>query len=481
MASLKISPHKNDIAIRAALLLGLWLGFWVLSFSLAAGLFAIGYFQFKYGIDGPFGLIAIVAGLSLAVALRPREIFSFNRKKDEPPIYLARQAAPHLYRLVDDIGAKFGLSAPVNIRIIGQASAYISADRNWFGKIKSLEVGFGLPLFYLLSKTELSTVIAHEFGHFARGDIALTAWVYRTRISMGNTVSNLEESMFFLDAPFRFYGKWFLKHSRAVSRVQEFNADLQSAQLFGAAPTRSALEKIHHIDAMWAAYLDEELFPAINHGTQPPIFEGFRLFNQAGEFRQQVKKSIHRNLHIEKSIYDTHPSLEERVANLVPHAQPDFPLPEDCFALLGNAENVENLWYSTFKNVTLKKATWDEYGREIIKPQIEKRFKGSWMDPQQLPLSELIAIVADTDTLWQKLKPEGVSLLSAEAKKIYVFSIVEDWIIACLCAAGFEPHVYPGRQMVLIRGCQEVVAAQLLTSAKEKTLQPHELENLMLC
>lgn len=467
--------QKRDLARRAGLLLGLWLGFWLLSLSLVFGLLWIPFTQIKYGNFGLSGLISAIAAITLAYALRPRQLL--NRNKEELPTWLSRETAPDLYQLIERIGVRFGLKVPVDIHLVGAATAYISAQRNWFGRIKSLRVGLGLPLFCLLSETELSTVIAHEFGHFARGDVTLGSWVYRTRNSIGSTVADLDESMFFLDALFRIYGNWFLKLSSAVSREQEFTADTQAANLFGVSAARSALEKIYHIESMWSAYFGHELGPAINRGARLPIFEGFRRFSLPGARRAEVQKSIDQARQPKTSIYDTHPSLEERVANLVKNARPEFPKLEQCFHLLGGEGSTESEWYVNCNNATLTATSWEDYGSNIIRPQIEQRFKGSWMDPQQLPLSELIPLVGNVDQLWEKLRPAGVNLLSPEGKRKFVWTILEDWIVASLCYRGFQPIAQPGRALALQRGIQTVYADELLAAAKNATLRAESLES----
>ena len=472
---MKNLSKKRDLARRAGLLLGLWLGFWLLSFGLVFGLLWIPFTQIKYGNFDVSGLISAIAAITLAYALRPRQML--NRNTEELPTWLSRATAPDLYLLVERVGAKSGLKLPVDIHLVSAATAYISAQRNWFGRIKSLRVGLGLPLFYLLSETELSTVIAHEFGHFARGDVTLGSWVYRTRNSIGSTVADLDESMFFLDGLFRIYGHWFLKLSSAVSRAQEFAADAHAAHLFGVGAARSALEKIYHIDSMWSAYFGHELGPAINRGARLPIFEGFRRFSLPGARRVEVQKAIDQARQPKTSIYDTHPSLEERVANLVKNAKPEFPKLAQCFNLLGGQGNAENEWYVNYDKTTLTAVSWDQYGSSIIKPQVEQRFKDSWMDPQQLPLSELIALAGNVDQLWEKLRPAGVNLLSPEGKRKFVWAILEDWIIASLCFRGFQPVAQPGRALVLQRGTQIAYADELLAAAKNTTLLAETLKS----
>ena len=52
------------------------------------------------------------------------------------------------------------------------------------------ELGAGLPLLAWLSRSELESVIAHEFGHHVSGDLALGPWVHRTRRTIGGALDH---------------------------------------------------------------------------------------------------------------------------------------------------------------------------------------------------------------------------------------------------------------------------------------------------
>ena len=148
------------VAKRATLVLAAWLGFWILSLGLVAGLLWIPFTQVSYrGAIELSGWVALAAGLTLAWSLRPRRKDGDGAKTVEP---LSRTTAQPLYALVERIGADLGIAAPVNIHLVGEATAFIFGKRSWFGKITSLEVGLGLPLVGSMSEAELGAVIAHE-------------------------------------------------------------------------------------------------------------------------------------------------------------------------------------------------------------------------------------------------------------------------------------------------------------------------------
>jgi len=449
----RTKPKQGRIARRATLTFALWLGFWVLSIGLVCGLIWIPFAQLHYRSSLQLtGMIAGLAAISLAYSLRPRKLFWRKMQQSEP---LTREQAPIMYTVVEKIAQRLNVEAEVHIHLISTATAYISCKRNWKGKIISIDVGLGLPLFGTLTDIELCSVIAHEFGHFIGGDLALGPWVYRTRMSIAHTVAELDNSLFFLDHLFGYYGKFFLRLSSSVSRAQELAADDLAAKTFGIPSTRQALEKIHLIDPMWSAYIDHELGPAISRGARMPIFEGFRRFCKPSVKRAGVQLSIKRAETHYPSETDSHPSLEERVAALVPGAKPAFPPLAHCWELLGGERAAEDAWYALFEPGQLAEFNWDEFGDKVLEPQIRDRFHESWMDPSHFALENLVQLADRPEDIWDKLKPEGISLLSPQAKRNYVLEILEEWIVACLCYHGYKIFAHPGQALVLLRAGKE--------------------------
>ncbi|MFZ6873406.1 M48 family metallopeptidase [Undibacterium sp. Di27W] len=472
----KRTPQNTNLTRRAGLVVALWLGFWILALGLVILLAWVPLTQMNHRSSLQFsGVVAGIAALTLAYSLRPRRKEKSSGETVKP---LSRQTAAPLYEMVERIARELKINAPVHIHLIGAASAFISGKKNWRGKVKELEVGLGLPLLGTLSEAELGSVIAHEFGHFIAGDLSLGPWVYRTRNSIAHTVTDLDDSMFFLDVLFRYYGKWFLKLSAAVSREQEFAADALAAKKFGPVATRAALEKVHLISPMWSSYLDYELGPALNRGARMPIFEGFRRFCKPGVKRADVQTAITYAESHGSSEYDTHPTLEERVAAVVPGAKPSFPPLSQCLHLLGGETETENAWYALFEKDKLQNCDWDSYASKVMQELNRQRFAGSWMDPQTLALSELVKMAENPNDLWERLRPEGVSFLSPLGKRFYVLEIVESWIIACLTHSGYLASLIPGQALAMTRGEVRVLPSELLQSALQSKLTASYLSGL---
>ena len=100
------------------------------------------------------------------------------------------------------------------------------------------------------------------------------------------------------------------------------------------------------------------------------------------------------------------------------------------------------------------------------------------MDPTQLPLTELPQLASTLDQLWFRLKPEGVSLLSPQGKRNHVQAILEEWIVACLCHAGFTPRPHPGLPLRLEHNGTSLQPAQMLADAIAGKLDVVQLKQI---
>jgi len=470
--------ERSPLARRAAQMVVLWLGFWVLAAGLAIGLLAIPFAQLHLRDSVELsGIVAACAGITLAYTLRPRSAAADGA--DVVPVPLDRDEAPALFAFIDGIAARLGVKAPYEIHLVTAATAFISAERSWTGRVKKLQIGIGMPLFAWLSEAELGAVIAHEFGHFIGGDVSLAAWVYRTRVSVGSAIHQLDDSVFFLDAPFRLYGNWFLRRSGAVSRAQEYAADALSARHFGAPAACAALQKIHLVEPTWFAYFRHDLVPALRCEARLPVFDGYRRFCAASPKRPEVQDAIdHAGEHL-ATPFDTHPSLDERLAALGGSGSARLPRPAQCTGLLGGEARIEAMWYERIGGSAWPAASWDSFGDDVLRKRIVARFAGTSMASEQLPLTELRTIAGALDEWWTRLRPEGVSLLSPEGKRRHVLDVLRDWVISGLCHAGFHVRVRPGTRLVLERDGVVVDPAALLASACEGKVYASELDGYM--
>ena len=474
MTALQAAPDNRSLASRAMLMAVLWLGFWLLAAGLVIGLLAIPIAQLRFRDSVELsGVVAACAGITLAYSLRPRRAGA--DAADVVPTPLRRDEAPGLFAFIDGVAGRLAVKAPFEIHLVTTATAFIRAERSWTGRVRTLSIGIGMPLFAWLSEAELGAVIAHEFGHFVGGDTLLTPWVYRTRASIGAAVHALDDSVFFLDEPFRRYGHWFLRLSSAVSRAQEYSADALSARHFGPGAASAALEKIHLLEPMWFAYFHHDLVPALNCGARIPVFDGYRRFCAASPKRREVQEAIDRAADRAASPYDTHPSLEERLAALGGGGGGRLPPPASCAGLLGGEERIEAMWYERIGACDWPATAWDAFGDAMLRTRIQERFAGTDMAPDNLPLTRLPEIAQSLHEWWPRLKPDGPSFLSPEGQRQYVLNVLREWIIASLCHAGFALTIRPGASLVLERDGITAEPGELLAAACEGRLAVHDL------
>src|SRR5262249_44767281 len=134
-------------------------------------------------------------------------------------------------------------------------------------------MGLGLPLMQVLTVGEFKSVLAHEFGHYHAGDVALAPWIYKTRAAIGRTIERLSNNI--LQAIFVAYSNLFLRITHGVSRRQEFIADQVAARAIGGASTASGLRKVHGAAIAHGSYWATDVAPLLNSGYVASISEGF--------------------------------------------------------------------------------------------------------------------------------------------------------------------------------------------------------------
>src|SRR5262245_26984433 len=220
-ASDDLSVESTSWLVRRAMLaIALMAGFYTLALTLALGLLWVPYAEWTYaGTVHPKILIGCVSSaLVLLWAIVPR-IDRFAA----PGPRLDETSAPQLFSMVREIADKTRQEVPDEIYLLTDVNAWVTQRGGIMGIGSRRIMGVGLPLLQILTPAELKAVIAHEFGHYCAGDVAIGPWIYKTRSAIGRTISSVHDTL--LEKPFLWYGRLFLRLTHAVSRRQEFVAD----------------------------------------------------------------------------------------------------------------------------------------------------------------------------------------------------------------------------------------------------------------
>jgi Zn-dependent protease with chaperone function len=446
---------RRSLIGRALLSLVLWAGFWVLALGLVVGLAAIPLAQSLYGggVSGG-GLLAALGAVAVAWSLRPR--FGPARPAQRPAP-LPREQFPALHALVADLARRSGAPVPAAIHLSVRANAGIWVERRWLGLRRTWMVELGLPLLAELDRDQLASVLAHELGHGRGGDLLLGGWVRRTHASLGAAIDGLDGSALLLDAPFRAYGRLFLRVSRTVAREQELAADAHAAGLCGARATAAALRAIHRMADAWDVYLEQDAWPLLERGVRVPILEGFRRFRAEPALRDEARLALEAAAAQPPTPWDTHPPLAERLAALGATTRfggAGLGASTPAMSLLGGEIAAETAWYeraATGGLDALRSLGWDEVGAAVLLPGLAEALAETPLAAAGHPLPALPALVRDAEGVWRGAV-RGVNVLSPATRRREGLRLLADWLTDALARRGFALEARPGAARRLRRG-----------------------------
>ncbi|MBW8798279.1 MAG: M48 family metalloprotease [Streptomyces sp.] len=367
-------PGVPGAPLRAALVLGLLLGFYLLALLILVALAGLDVFLAR----GPGLTVMAVEGWlgSLAIAWCVVRVVLLTRGpgdgRDElPGVPLAPREQPELWRRVRELADRVGTRPPTEIRVIPGANAMVREDARWLGLVAGERRLFlGAALLIGLPQDELHAVLGHELGHYASDDTRLGGllWALHGRLlhithtlrqraareeaeekartaaraarrrAAGKPAPLKREPTrgpdHYLALVFSAYARWCLRLTETVSRRQEYAADLVAAQVAGPGTTAAALRRIPVLETADDLYLREYALLGSDAGLLPPegqFHGGLALLLADPARRTDLEAWARQPLPSvspeERSPYDSHPPTADRVAAL--EALPEFPEPPE--------------------------------------------------------------------------------------------------------------------------------------------------------
>ncbi|MEU6389079.1 M48 family metallopeptidase [Streptomyces sp. NPDC046939] len=340
--------------MRALVLL---LGFYVVGLVLLGALGVGDWLLISKGSHS-IGALKIV-GLTLIVAVPILQgMFAVRGPRFEPPadgLRVEEHQEPRLWATVRRLAEQTGTRAPDEIYLVPAVNAAVHEQSRLLGLIPGRRVLLvGMPLLSGLDEAQLSSVLAHEFGHYSNADTRLGAINRRGYEQMSHTVSTLmrrsaakvqderakaEEkearrvakgksareidtgtaglSYRLAAKPFLWYGKFYVRSMRGTMRRQEYAADLAAARIAGRDATASALREVPVLDAAFGFYMRSYASLGANAGLLPPQGEVYGGLHHLLEARSAELDELRGGLpRGERSAYDTHPPIADRVARV---------------------------------------------------------------------------------------------------------------------------------------------------------------------
>ena len=275
-----------------------------------------------------------------------------------------------LLKEVKDIAEKTRQKMPSEVYVIPEMNAFVTERGGFMGVGSRRVMGIGLPLLVALTVSEFRAILAHEFGHFCRGDTKLGRWIYKIRMAIIRTLHGLRKNSL-LQLPFFLYSKIFFLITYSVSRHQEFVADRIAASLAGKKSLIQGLRNTHGADFLFHSYWASYVQPVLDIGLRPPITEGFANYLKYPPIAEVKDKIIEQHMDTDSTKrYDTHPSLRDRLAAI--DALPSLSEEKDdmpSISLLEHISRVEGDLLEYITGVTgerIKAIEWQDVGAKIF-------------------------------------------------------------------------------------------------------------------
>lgn len=259
----------------------------------------------------PIGALFLVIARSLWVKL------------DAPDgLPLKRGDAPKLFEMIDDIRGRIRGPRVHKVLVDGEANAGIVQIPRAGGLLGSRNyLVLGLPYLKALSADEFSAVVAHELGHLSRSHGRFGAFVYRVRATWFQLLEGLERRKSLWTGLVRRFFVWYVPYFNAytlpLARAHEFEADDAAAEVAGREPAASSLVK----GMLAGRWVHESYWPKIYeralHEPTPPRAAFAPMLQEIEQVSRSddVDRWYRQMLEVETDVFDTHPSVAERLAH----------------------------------------------------------------------------------------------------------------------------------------------------------------------
>jgi Zn-dependent protease with chaperone function len=244
----------------------------------------------------------------------------------------------------------------------------------------------GLPLLKALSIDQFKAVLAHEFGHLAKGHGKKSNWIYCQRLRWHRLVKTLEANQSegsFLFTPFlNWFVPYFSAYSFPLARANEYEADRTSARLTS---TQTAAEALTNVEII-ACFLSEQYWPTVykqayNQPQPCAPYIGLNHSVLTDLDKDAVKNWLDQAMTRQTNSDDTHPALQDRLKAMdaVPRFNPPS-LEQAADNLLGKTqeaiiERFDKRWKNTIAPSWSKQYQESQKGRQRLSElniQLEK-------------------------------------------------------------------------------------------------------------
>jgi Zn-dependent protease with chaperone function len=298
----------------------------------------------------------------------------------EPPTgtRITKQQAPELFAMIN--GLRRQLQAPRfhHVLIAEDFNAAVAQIPRLgiFGWQRNYLI-LGLPLLKALSIDQFKAVLAHEFGHLAKGHGKISNWIYRQRLRWHQLSKTLEanqsQGSFLFTSFLNWFVPYFSAYSFPLARANEYEADHTSARLTS---TQTAAEALTNVEII-ACFLSEQYWPTIykqayNQPQPCAPYIGLNHSVLTDLDKGAVKNWLDQAMNRQTNSNDTHPALQDRLKAMdeIPRFNPPS-LEQAAVNLLGKTqetiiERFDKRWKNTIASSWLKQYQEAQKGRQRL-------------------------------------------------------------------------------------------------------------------
>ena len=446
---------RTWIVQRAALALLLMVSFYALAFGLAAFLVWIPYEAYANGVRLPpkFALICLGFAGAIVWAVLPRP-----DRFDPPGPSVTAVTEPELFKVLGEVASATDQEMPAEVYLVNDVNAFVAQRGGVMGLGSRRVMGLGLPLMQAISIQEFKGIVAHEFGHYHAGDVKIGPWIYKTRAAIGRAIARFSGNV--LQKIFIWYGNLFLRVTHAVSRRQEFIADEIAARVAGSGAMVSGLRTVHAATFAFGAYWSNDLAPVLQSGYLPPVHAGFARFLQSPGLTGVLEAIVrHEEAKGQTNLYDTHPSLRDRVAALSALPPGSAGDTRRASALLTHLSRWERAVLGAATGAEwardLKPLDWELVGDTVYVPLWRLRVKTHGHLLKDLTIATVPTTEAALVTLGSALFGPDEEGITDQHRLGRAWQLVIAAIALPLTTLGWTVQTLPGEEAVFRRGQEE--------------------------
>lgn len=450
----------GSLAKRALASFALLIGFYFLAFGIIGGLIAL-VVASGWNIFLTIFLLPMAIGLLIAV-------FPRWDKFEEPGPELTEAEQPELFEVIREVSEATGVAMPANVYLVHNVNAWVTHRGGLMGLGSKRVMGLGLPLLQGLSNMELKAVLAHEFGHFHGGDVALGAWIFKTREAIARTVFQFASggffSRFFLGI-FASYWEFFLRVTQKISRHQEYNADAMAAQTMGANALSTGLTRVGGLSSAFVTFWQEEAVPVIEAGYRPRLYDGFQRFARADHMKEYVSKRSNQDAYdTDAHPFSSHPPVGLRLA--AARRFPDKPVPHDDPIAVSLLRGLDQLELELFNYIvegarTYPALDWSRLADDVYLPMWRKMHQDSAHVTRGVALADLPAWSQDVSPLVERLDVYEEDYTVDEIRDT-IYELINKATSLAFIKAGFALKTEPGEPVSLVYGRTRINALMIM-------------------